>query len=193
MSVASINTGGSVHAPSPRLTLEDRSQDLVEERLGSARGKRTVGELQGRHEERRPGEPAAPLVRLLEPPEQPRHGDGCLTHVEDLGRRVGEVDLDLVHLPAPIRRDGEEAVQDGGITAGLVEQEKPAARGARERALGDERGERRGQRGVDARAPLGERPGSRLGGVPVSRCNRAAHGEKRRALRLRRLQRAASG
>ena len=57
---------------------------------------------------------------------------------------------------------------------------KPATSGARQRPLGDERGERGGDDRVDGVAAVGKRPRAGLGGVAVSCCNGSTHGEERR-------------
>jgi hypothetical protein len=62
----------------------------------------------------------------------------------------------------------------------LVEEGEAAAGGTGERALGDEGRERRGDGGVDRRAALAERPGARVGRMPISRRDSTAHGGERR-------------
>ena len=136
-----------------------------------------LGELERRHEEPLPREAPASFVRLDEPRDEPGDGDGGLADVEDLRRRVGEVDLDLVHLARRRRRDREEAVERDGLLVRFVEEEEAAAGRAGQRAFGHERSEGGGEGGVDRRAPFPERPGAGLGRVPVARCDRAAHGE----------------
>jgi hypothetical protein len=170
----------AVDAASAVLALEDRDEDLVEERLGGRCLERPSRELQRRGEERGPGEAAATLVGLGQARQQPGHRDGRVADVEDLRRRVREVDLDLVHLAERRRRDGKEAVEDERILPRLGEQDEATARRSCKRALGHEGRERRRERGVDARAALAERPRARLGRVPVPGRDRAAHGESLR-------------
>ncbi len=90
--------GKAVDAPAALLALQDRNENLVEERLLGRRLERSACELERRREERLPAEPSSPLVRLGETRQKSRDGDRRLPDVEDLRGGVGEVDLDLVHL-----------------------------------------------------------------------------------------------
>ena len=97
--------------------------------------------------------------------------------MEDLRRRIREVDFDLVHLAERRRRDGKEAVEDRRLLLGLGEQDEATACRPGQRAFGHEGREHRREGRVDARAALAERPRARLGRVPVPGRDRAAHGE----------------
>ena len=74
----------SVDDLSVGLPLQDRHEDLVEERLRLRRRDRPGRELESGQEEARPGKAAASLVSLLEPRKEAWHGDGSLPDVKHL-------------------------------------------------------------------------------------------------------------
>ena len=76
--------------------------------------------------------------------------------------------------PAAVR-DGEEAVEQRRLPAGVAEEEEAAARRARQRPFRDERGEGGGDDGVDGIPSARESPRTRLGGVTVPGCDGSAH------------------
>ena len=73
-------------------------EDPVQERLRLADVDAAAGELDRRLDELRPRQAAEAAMRLLEPGEEPGHGDRAQADVEDLRRGVGEVDHELLHL-----------------------------------------------------------------------------------------------
>ena len=105
------------------------------------------------------GQATAPRVGLVETPHQPRHGDGRLADVEDLRRRVREVDHDLVHLAARAGRDGKEAIEDGRVRRpARRSRRKPPPAGPVSGPSVTKAGERRRERRRRRTFPLREAP-----------------------------------
>ena len=69
--------------------------------------------------------------------------------MEHLRPGVAEVDDELLHLAEPRGRHAEEAVEDGRLAAGLVDEGEASSRRAGERAFRDEGRESRCEQCVD--------------------------------------------
>ena len=165
------------HAVDPAaavLPLEDPRQDQVQELLGRRRLAPLLGQLDRRLDELRPRQAAEPALRLLEPGDEARHGDRALADMEDLRRRVAEVDHDLLHLAERARRRCEEAVEQATLTVDPGEQEA-ASRRTGQGTLRHGCGKRGRNAGVDRVATLSEHARACLCGDPVSSCDRSLH------------------
>ena len=165
----------AVHADARGVAQEDLAEDPVQEgpRLVDGDAPRP-GELERGREDRLPLERGVAAMRLLEAGDEPRHRDRPGADPECLRARVLEVDDHLLELAQRLRRDGEEAVEDDRSLVGPGHEEKPAARGARQRPLDDGGDERRREAGVDRVPAGGEHVRSRLGRQRVTCGDRTA-------------------
>ena len=118
------------------------------------------------------------LVDDLEAGEQSRHGDRSLADVEHLRAGVAEVDEQLLHLPEAAVGDPEEAVEHRRRAARLVHERESAAGRPRQRPLGHEGGERRGEERIDGVAALAQDASAGLGRQRMTGCDGASHPER---------------
>ena len=133
-----------------------------------------AGELDRRLNELGPRNAPEQAVRLLEPCHEPRHRDGARADVEDLRRRVAEVDHDLLHLAERPRRRCEEAIEHRRLAVEPGEQEATARR-AGQWPLGHS-GRKRGYDAcVDRIAAVREHARTCLGGDLIPGRDRALH------------------
>ena len=106
-----------VDAPASFVTLEDRDEDLVQERLRVVHANALTRELDRRLEEIRPRKQSVAGVSRLQAGHETGDGDRLLADVEHLRRGVGEVDHELLHRPERSRRHREEAVEHDRVPA----------------------------------------------------------------------------
>ena len=116
-------------------------------------------------------------VGTLETGHEAGDGDRALADVKDLGRGVAEVDHDLFHRGRSPRGDCEEAVEEHRLGAGAAHEQETTARRPRERAFGDETGQRSRDDRIDRVPALDERPGTCLARVWIPGCDGALHGQ----------------
>ena len=133
-----------------------------------------TGKLDRRLNELGPRNAPEQAVRLLEPCHEPGYRHGARADVEDLRRRVAEVDHDLLHLAERPRRCREEAIEHRRLALEPGEQEA-AARRAGQGPLGHSGRKRGYDAGIDRIAAVREHARTCLGGDPISRCDRALH------------------
>ena len=127
------------------------------------------------------------------PGHEPGHGDRRVPDVEHLRRRVAEIDQHLVHGALRARRNGEEAVEQRRLSAGVAEEQKAAACRSRQRPFGDERCQGGSDDGVDGIPSARQSPRTRLGGVTVPGCHGSAHARSVETARPRPARGAVSG
>ena len=164
----------AVDPPPSLVALEDARQDRVEDALLVGRVEPGTGKLDRRLNELGPRNAPEAAVRLLEPRHEPGYRHRALADVEDLRRRVAEVDHDLLHLAERPRGCREEAIEHRRLSLEPGKQEA-AARRSGQGALGH-CGRKRGyDAGVDRIAAVREHARTCLGGDPISGCDRALH------------------
>ncbi len=108
-------------------------------------------------EQLRPGDAAAPAMRLPQPEPRPRHGDSGRAGAEELPRVAVEVDPDLEQLGLGLRvlrHLDVEIEEPSSRLSRLVDQQEAAASEAGQRALADPRDPGRGDAGIDGVAAL---------------------------------------
>ena len=164
----------AVDPPPSLVALEDARQDRVEEALLVGGVDPGTGKLDRRLNELGPRDAPEPAVRLLEPCHEPGYRHGALADVEDLRRRVAEVDHDLLHLAERLQGCGEEAIEHRRLSLEPREEEAAAGR-AGQWPLGHSGRKRGYDAGIDRIAAVREHARTCLGGDPVSRCDRALH------------------
>jgi hypothetical protein len=113
-------------------------------------------------------------VRLLEPRHEPGYRDGAGTDVEDLCRRVAEIDHDFLHLAERPRRRCEEAIEHRRLTVEPGEQEATTRRTG-QWPLGHSRRKRGYDACVDRIAAVREHARTCLGGDLIPGSDRALH------------------
>ena len=141
----------------------------MQEALGLGRVEALARELDRRLEQLRPRHAPEAAMRLLEPRDEPGHGDGALTDLVAL-RRVAEVDREVIDLAQGAGRRGEEGVEQGHLALDPAEEEAAASRPG-QRAFGNGRREGSREARIERRfRPLrarARRP-RRSGGLPAA-------------------------